>query len=131
MWFFGLAVKWMPERAFELNLRRLPPADREIIQSSDIRERFREVVREAFRQGTRGTAHDLVLYGSPWGFRVEDIRAPVHVWQGDADTLVPASMGEYYAKAIPGAIAHFYPGEGHLLVVPRVREILEAVIANR
>jgi hypothetical protein len=38
-------------------------------------------------------------------------------------------MGEYQANSIPGATAHFCPGEGHFLVVPRVREILEAVTA--
>jgi pimeloyl-ACP methyl ester carboxylesterase len=128
MFFFGLAIRHLPERALEWNLRRLPPADRAILEGNpELRERFREVAREAFRQGTRGPAHDMVLYGSPWGFRIRDIKVPVHVWQGDADTLVPFSMGQYQAKAIPDARAHFYAGEGHFLVVPRVREVLEVV----
>ena len=131
MFWTGFLVKRLPERAYDWNLRRLPPADRKILEANpQLRKHFREVVREAFRQGTRGTAHDLILYGSPWGFRVQDISVPVHVWQGDADTLVPFSMGEYYAKAIPGATAHLYPGEGHFLVVPRIREILEAVAGS-
>jgi pimeloyl-ACP methyl ester carboxylesterase len=129
MWLFGQIVKWVPDRAFEFNLRRLPPADREIMRDPEIRAKFREVTREAFKQGTRATAHDLILYGSPWGFRSRDIKASVHVWHGDADTIVPLSMGEYQANSIPGATAHFCPGEGHFLVVPRVREILEAVTA--
>ena len=73
------------------------------------------------------SAEGLILYGSPWGFRSRDIKASVHVWHGDADTIVPLSMGEYQAKSIPGAEAHFCPGEGHFLVVPRVREILDVV----
>jgi pimeloyl-ACP methyl ester carboxylesterase len=128
MWFFGQIVKRLPDRAFEFDLRRLPPSDREIMRDPAIRAKFREVTREAFRQGTRATAHDLILYGSPWGFRSRDIRARVHVWHGLADTIVPFSMGEYQAKSIPGSAAHFCPDEGHFLVVPRVREILAVVV---
>ena len=128
MFFTGFFLKRMPDWAMRLNLRRLPEADRKILEDDPaLREHFRQVVGEAFRQGTRGTAHDLILYGSPWGFRVREIKAPVDVWQGDADTLVPMSMGEYYAKEIAGATAHFYAGEGHFLVVPRIREVLEVV----
>ena len=131
MFWAGFFLKRLSDRAFEWNLRRLPPADRAVIeQNPDMRQRFREVVREAFRQGTRGTAHDLVLYGSSWGFRHKDIKAPMHVWHGDADTIVPFSMGQYHASATPGATAHFCAGEGHFLVVPRVREILDVVVAG-
>jgi pimeloyl-ACP methyl ester carboxylesterase len=80
---------------------------------------------EAFRQNTRGVVHEGALFGSDWGFKLSDIQATVHLWQGEEDTNVPAEMGRYQAKNIPGCIAKFYPGEGHIsLVTNHIREIL-------
>ena len=63
----------------------------------------------------------------PWGFDLRDIRMRVHLWQGEADTNVPPSMGRYLASVIPDCVPHFYPREGHLLVVDRVGEILDTI----
>jgi pimeloyl-ACP methyl ester carboxylesterase len=69
--------------------------------------------------------HEGALFGSDWGFKLSDIQATVHLWQGEEDTNVPAEMGRYQAKNIPGCIAKFYPGEGHIsLVTNHIREIL-------
>ena len=78
-------------------------------------------------QGGRGLAHDLRLVVRPWGFDLRDIRMRVHLWQGEADTNVPPSMGRYLASVIPDCVPHFYPGEGHLLVVDRIGEILDTI----
>jgi len=40
---------------------------------------------------------DSVERGKPWGFHLGDIRAPVHLWHGTADTMVPVAMGEFLA----------------------------------
>ncbi len=80
---------------------------------------------EAFRQNTKGVVQEGALFGSDWGFQLSDIRATVHLWQGEEDTNVPAAMGRYQAGNIPGCIAKFYPGEGHIsLVTNHIREIL-------
>jgi pimeloyl-ACP methyl ester carboxylesterase len=41
---------------------------------------------------------------------------PVGLWYGRADSLVPEAMGQYLAREIPTAEAHFYPGQGHLSI---------------
>jgi pimeloyl-ACP methyl ester carboxylesterase len=83
------------------------------------------VIAEAFRQGSRGAAQDVVLLGRPWGFRLEDIRPPVLLWQGEVDVLVPPAMGRHLAAKIPDCRATFFPGEGHLLF-DHMREIAQA-----
>jgi len=72
-------------------------------------------------------AQDFNLFATDWGFRLEDITPPVDVWHGDEDRNVPFSHGRLQADRIPGARMHECPGEGHLLVVDHLEEILRTV----
>ena len=54
---------------------------------------------------------------------------PVYLWQGEADANVPPAMGRYLAAKIPGCRATFYPGEGHLMAIDRMPEILATLLA--
>ena len=58
-------------------------------------------LQEAFRSGTGGANHEAGLYAQPWGFRLQDIPAEVHLWHGGQDHNVPISVGRYVAEAIP------------------------------
>jgi pimeloyl-ACP methyl ester carboxylesterase len=86
-----------------------------------------ESLTDAFRSGSRGPGWELCLNARPWGFGVEDIRAAVHLWHGEADANAPIGMGRYLARAIPECQATFYPGEGHLHFIDRLSGILTAV----
>ncbi len=116
-----------PEQAIDRMLDSLPAPDRAILERPAVRAAFAADASEAFRAGTGGLAWELVLYSRPWGFRLQDIQMEVHLWQGDADTNVPPAMGRYQAAAIPRCQATFCPGEGHMLVIDRMEEILGAV----
>ena len=83
------------------------------------------MIAEAFREGSRGAALDVVLLGRPWGFRLEEISPRVYLWQGEADVLVPVSMGRHLAAAIPNCQATFFPGEGHLLFADHMADIVQ------
>ena len=85
-------------------------------------------LKEAFRQGGRGAADELMLLTRPWTFRPEEIRIPVRLWHGEADAVVPVGMGRYLAAAIPGCRAEFIPGAGHYLVFDRIGPFLDAMI---
>ena len=114
-----------PERTVDAVARAMSGADSEIAGRPEARRVLAEIIAEAFRQGWEGAARDVVLLGRPWGFDVHDIKVPVLLWQGEEDVLVPLSMGRYLAAAIPDCRARFFPGEGHLLVVDHMAEILE------
>ena len=89
-------------------------ADRTLLAAPGGSQWLSEMVTGAFQQGTRGVAWDWGLEARPWGFALEEIRVPVHVWHGESDTLVRLANGQYLAKAIPNCQAHFVPGEGHM-----------------
>jgi pimeloyl-ACP methyl ester carboxylesterase len=101
--------------------------DKEYLGRQEVRRNLADSLSEAFRGGSRGPAWEMGLYARPWGFRLEEIRTPVHVWHGEDDANAPVAMGRYLATSVPESRARFYPGEGHLHFVDRLPEILAAV----
>ena len=73
-------------------------------------------------------AQDFALFCTDWGFRLDDIDVPVDLWHGDDDRNVPVSHGRLQAERIPGARFHLCPGQGHMLVIDRLEEILRTVV---
>jgi pimeloyl-ACP methyl ester carboxylesterase len=118
-----------PEKAFKKQFQHgLSDADARILAEPAIKENFFGGTLEAMRQGARGLAMEMqLLFARNWGFRLEDIRPPVHLWYGDADALVPVTTGRYLAECIPHAQLTVCPGEGHMLIIPRWAEILTAL----
>lgn len=107
------------------------PADRAILADPAVRAIFAESVAEAYRQGTRAHVWDDKLFTRPWGFRLQDITAPVRIWQGGADVIVPPSHARYLAAKLPNSVATFVPGESHLsLPVNCYDAIIEAAVTD-
>jgi pimeloyl-ACP methyl ester carboxylesterase len=63
----------------------------------------------------KGVVDDYRVFREPWGFEPGDLAVPVHLWQGDADELVPPSWADRLAAAIPGAELTVVPGASHFL----------------
>ena len=111
---------------------RLPAADRKALEATELRQALTESSIEALRHGVRAAAADGLLYARTWGFELREIRAPVFLWHGEADVVVPATMGHYLAENIPGCTARFYPEDGHFsLPYNRLREILQPALDCR
>jgi pimeloyl-ACP methyl ester carboxylesterase len=121
----AVSVRRHPDRVLERGLAAA--VDKKYLDRPDVRAVLVESLSEAFRSGSRGPAWEMGLYARPWEFRLEDIRAPVHLWHGEQDANAPVTMGRYLATVIPKCQASFYPGEGHLHFVDRLPEILAVV----
>ena len=100
-------------------VRQMSRADRDVLKDQKLQAGVVRNLAEAYRDGSRGVAHELKLLTQAWGFPLEDIKAEVHLWQGTDDRNVPRAMGEYLAATIPHCRASFVPGAGHLLADPR------------
>jgi pimeloyl-ACP methyl ester carboxylesterase len=98
--------------------------DKTALKNKDLREALSASFQEAFRRSLRWPAADVVLYSRPWGFRLQDINIPVHLWHGERDRIVPAAMARYLAKIIPNCQANFYADDGHFsIILNRIEEI--------
>lgn len=121
------AAQRNPDRAAKPAKSSMPPSDQRVFERPEVQAAFVREFQEAFRGGSRGAAHDARLSARPWGFRLEEIRMRVHLWQGEEDRNVPPSMGRYQAQAISNCVARFFPGEGHAGWIDRIDELLAIV----
>ncbi len=82
----------------------------------------------AINEGLRfagGAVDEYRCMSVAWGFEPEQISVPTSIWQGDADTLVPAAWGQRLADAIEGAELHLVPGAGHYLAYDHWDELFD------
>jgi pimeloyl-ACP methyl ester carboxylesterase len=104
--------------------------DKKLLDRTELADLFIVGMQEAFRQGIGAANQDAGIYKSPWGFRLQEINAEVHLWHGEQDLNVPISVAQYVAEAIPGCHAKFHPEDGHLTLAHHyLREILSALVA--
>jgi pimeloyl-ACP methyl ester carboxylesterase len=115
-----------PERTIAALARAMSAADAQIVRRPEVRDVLIADLVEAFRRGSDGPTADMVLLGRPWGFALREIEPEVSLWQGEADTLVPPAMGRYLAAQIPRCHATMLPGEGHLLIIDRMPDLVQA-----
>jgi pimeloyl-ACP methyl ester carboxylesterase len=103
-------------------------------------------LRAALSSGIAGWRDDDLAFTRDWGFSLgwpgpgadltmdtllgpEQRPAPVAIWQGDQDRMVPHAHGRWLAEHITGARAHLLPGEGHLtLTVTSMDRILDDLL---
>jgi pimeloyl-ACP methyl ester carboxylesterase len=107
----------------------LSPPDREAF-SSDLAEDFHRGLETSLRDGVDGWVDDDLAFVRPWGFGLDEVRVPVHLWQGGQDLMVPPAHGQWLAGHLPTCTPHLLPGDGHLtLLQHRPAQILGGLAA--
>lgn len=113
------SIRWMavrhPDRFVAGLAAGLSRPDREYLADPGSRASFLATIVEGFRQGVGGVVDEYAIESRPWGFALEQIRAPVRLWHGDEDRIVPLAHSIYTAGRLPGARLQVLAGVGHLL----------------
>jgi pimeloyl-ACP methyl ester carboxylesterase len=113
---------------FLLRLReRVCFADRRQLDNPWVRDLLQRDAQEAMNQGTRGIAQDSVMVLRGWDFNLADIKVPVHVWQGCADTLSPLRCAHNLAESLPHGVLHTVRGQGHFFFTWSAQDIFRLI----
>jgi len=106
--------------------------------TGEFAESLAAALRGAVANGVAGWRDDDLAFIADWGFSLGGIKellgeepgpAPIAIWQGDQDRMVPFAHGTWLAKHIPGARKHLMRGEGHLtLTVTAIDRILDDLL---
>ncbi|EJN58288.1 alpha/beta fold hydrolase [Halogranum rubrum] len=125
----ALQAKHRPESLRNGMRRQMATGDESVLADDAVWASLLASTREAFRQGTRGPAHDGAVLSRPWGFGPATLDGSVSLWHGAEDGSVPVADVERFAAAIPDADLTVFDGEGHLSPLVRHGEtILDAVV---
>ncbi|MBK6644171.1 MAG: alpha/beta hydrolase [Anaerolineales bacterium] len=122
-------IRFAPKLMTASAASNLPAPDRPIAADSKFQAGFVYMLREALRNGTRGAFDESLLAVTDYGFRLQDIQAPIQLWHGEADQNVPVEMARFAESALPKCEAGFYPNEGHLSLFKKyAAEFIRALV---
>ncbi|MBY0122984.1 alpha/beta fold hydrolase [Bacillus sp. S/N-304-OC-R1] len=102
-------------QAMKRGNKHLIESDRKIAQNDAVIKEMKAHLGEALRLRVDGPIEEVNLLSKPWGFDLNDISIPVHIWHGEDDRMAPFEEIKKVAKAIPKVSNHFIPGAGHFL----------------
>jgi pimeloyl-ACP methyl ester carboxylesterase len=108
----------------------LPPIDQDSL-TGEFGDFLARGLRQAVSVSVDGWLDDDLAFTRPWGFDLDAITVPVHLWQGSEDLMVPFAHGEWLAAHVPSAVVHLERGEGHLSIyVGAMGRMLDALVAD-
>lgn len=119
-----------PEEAGKKLAGSFPPVDRQLALKPENQTMLVKSIREGYKQGWQGPAQDDIVINSPWGFRLEEIRVRIDIWQGEVDKNVPLIQGKYQHEKIPNSSFTVMPGQAHLYILANWRNVLEKLVAG-
>lgn len=124
--------KWFPKSSVISGKAKLSNQDIELLTKQIAGKPHRK--ENVTQQGEFESLHrDMMVGFGHWGFDPMDIEKPnfineggsVHMWHGDEDGIVPASLQRYIAKRLPWIQYHEVSGGGHMF--PLVDGMTEAI----
>jgi hypothetical protein len=111
-------------------MERRPEIDKRCLDEY-FKRHFVESCRESLRNGSRGVVWEAKLFGTDWGFDLEEVGYEgLALWHGSSDVNVPVSMPQKTVALLPSAELKVFE-EGHInLMVNHIGEILEHLVAD-
>jgi pimeloyl-ACP methyl ester carboxylesterase len=89
-----------------------------------------ESCRRVLASGIWGWFDDVKACCVDWGFELDRAAAPVTVWHGGEDRMIPSAHGEWLAGHLPNAELRLLSEEGHVSLIDRYSSVLDGLIAS-
>ncbi|KAJ4254495.1 hypothetical protein NW762_010094 [Fusarium torreyae] len=119
------------EEAINKDIEGRTPADKEAWKNHpDLKPAVISATRAAMKQGGYATAWEAKIYGSDWGFKLEDVKfekGQMVMFHGDRDVNVPISVSEKAANLMPNAELRVMKGESHMSLVTKTEEVAQTL----
>ena len=118
-----------------LNVFELSPSDLALFGDPTFLAGVPAAIASQFAHGVEGYTDDRIADRNGWTtFDVSNVRCPVLVLHGSADTVVDVLNAHYTARIVPGAKLRIVEGLGHLSIfseiVPALADLRSAVDAR-
>jgi pimeloyl-ACP methyl ester carboxylesterase len=108
-----------PEEPVSLELLGATDVDARALAYLGARDRLSFMLRDAFLQGPRGLAADILSYTvRDWGFDLDRVAAKTLLLYGGADAVAGHAHAAWYHDHLPDSRIEMSPGAGHLLIIP-------------
>ena len=122
------ATQLAPSKAVDQVSAELSAPDQEFLARRPAGDQMAFFV-EALRQGPAGLMDEYRPWASPWHLDWAAVTAPVEIFQGEQDDMVPMHHAEDIASRLPEGIGrlHRLPGVGHLSIQDHAAVILDAL----
>lgn len=124
------AAAKMPVRFRPMLLLALQRMDAEVLRDSHAFESCFESSRRAWQTSVEGVIADAEIYAQPWGFSLEEIRAPVRLWHGKKDRTFSYHLAEALAPRFQDGRLQLVENAGHYsLPIRHIERILADLLA--
>jgi pimeloyl-ACP methyl ester carboxylesterase len=120
----GFFARHLPPMSHRISVGGLTPADLEVVERPEVAAGLLQAVREMTRQGGSGATQDMQVLLSAWGFRPDEVRVPVRVWQGGQDSMLRSSFGDSYGSLVADCTVTHCAEAGHFLLEDRMADVL-------
>ncbi|MDZ7886820.1 MAG: alpha/beta hydrolase [Mycobacterium sp.] len=114
--------------ALEMYARISPEGDRRLLARPEFKAMFLDDLLNGGRKQLAAPFYDIVDFVRDWGFRLDEVKVPVHWWHGDKDHIVPFAHGAHVVSRLPEAEMTVLPGESHLGGLGCAEEILRTML---
>jgi pimeloyl-ACP methyl ester carboxylesterase len=99
-------------------------SDRQVMGDVALRRNIARTHFEALRESIDGWIDDVIALTHPWTVDLADISAPVLLWHGADDDVVPANHSRWLHQQVPGSELSLLPGAAHFEAIKVLPQIL-------
>jgi pimeloyl-ACP methyl ester carboxylesterase len=122
------AIRPLGSRAVDMYGRVSPIGDRRLLARPEFKAMFLDDLLNGSRKQMAAPFADVVVFAKDWGFRLDQVKVPVHWWHGDKDHIIPFEHGRHVVARLPDAELYTLPGESHLAGLGYAEQILGNVL---